>query len=346
MTILSVAYPLLPVSQDSSGGAEQILFLIERELVKAGLKSIVIGAKSSRVSGELLETPVFTGEITDQIRAEAQRAHLRRVEQACDQRHVDLIHFHGLDFYTYLPARRVPKLATLHLPLAWYPSSIFDLSDIQLNCVSQTQAAALIGEKLPFIANGIDTQQFQCGSGTRNHLLWLGRICPEKGVHIALHVAQRLDLPMIVAGAVHPFRDHESYFACRVRPLLDDKRKYVGPVGLEEKKKLLAEARCVLIPSLAPETSSLVAMEAISSGTPVIAFRSGALPEVIEHGQTGFIVDSEDGMADALVRIKEVSPSTCYEQAKLRFDVRRMASDYMKLYTYLITKRDASGELQ
>ncbi len=342
MTIVSVAYPLLPVSQDSSGGAEQILFLIERELVRSGHRSIVIAAKGSQISGELLESPVFKGEITDQAREDAQRAHLRCLEKALDQHSIDLIHFHGLDFYTYLPPTSVPNLATLHLPPSWYPSSIFDLPDVQLNCVSRAQAAAVPGKKVPFITNGIDTQQFQNYSGARNYLLWLGRICPEKAVHIALNVAHRLDLPMIVAGPVHPFRYHQDYFADCVQPLLDGKRQYAGPVGLEKKKKLLAEARCVLIPSLAPETSSLVAMEAISSGTPVIAFRSGALPEVVEHGQTGFIVDSEDAMADAIQRTNEISQETCRAQAKLRFHARRMANDYLNLYSRVIMKQDVT----
>jgi len=343
VVILSVAYPLLPVSQDASGGAEQILFLMERELVRSGHESIVIGAKGSQVSGKLLETPVFTGEITDLVRQDAQRAHLRALEQALDQYSIDLIHFHGLDFYSYLPARSAPTLATLHLPPSWYPPSIFDLPGIQLNCVSRTQAAAVPAKKLPYITNGIDTRQFQAYSGKRHHLLWLGRVCPEKGLHIALEVAHRLDLPMIAAGAVHPFRYHQDYFAHRVQHLLDGKRQYVGPACLEKKKQLLAEACCVLIPSLAPETSSLVAMEALSSGTPVIAFRSGALPEVVEHGLTGFIVDSEDEMAKAVKRTHEVSPETCRAEAKLRFDVRRMVEEYLDLYTRILHKQDATS---
>lgn len=319
------------------------MFLMDAGLVRHGHQSIVIAAMGSQISGELIETPVYRGEITDEVRESAQQAHLRCLERALDRYSVDLVHFHGLDFYSYLPERSTPRVATLHLPLDWYPSFIFDMRDIQLVCVSQAQAAGVSGKELPFIGNGIDTRQFQQETKTRDFLLWLGRICPEKGVHIALQVAHRLELPMIVAGPVHPFQYHRDYFAHYVESLLDADRQYVGSVKLAEKKKLLAEARCVLIPSLVPETSSLVAMESISSGTPVIAFRSGALPEIVEHGQTGFIVDSEEEMANAVMRVSEISRETCRERAKVRFDVERMLEKYTTLYTKAIKKHSSES---
>ncbi len=301
MNILSVAYPLFPVGPDSGGGAEQILFLVERELVRSGHRSIVIAAQGSQVSGELIETPAFNSEITDDVRAHAHRVHLDCIQEALRRYSIDLIHFHGMDFHAYLPDTKVPKLATLHLPAQWYPSRVFDLPGIELNCVSQAQAdSAPAGRRLPVIFNGIDLERYCAPQGTRKFLLWIGRICPEKGVHIALRIAHRLDLPMVVAGPVHPFRDHQKYFSEEVQPLLDNQRRYAGAVSLEQKIELLADARCLLLPSLVAETSSLVAMEAISSGTPVVAYRAGALPEVVEHAQTGFIVDSEDEMLDAV----------------------------------------------
>lgn len=336
MNILSVAYPLLPVGPDSGGGAEQILSLLDRGLVRRGHHSVVIAAKGSAVSGELIESAVVESEMTEEVRREAQRAHLRHIETALEQRAIDLIHFHGLDFDRYLPRNRVRKLATLHLPPAWYPEQVFTLPDIQLNCVSRSQASvAPTGKKLPVVLNGIDTAQYELRECTRDYLLWLGRICPEKGVHMALEVAHRLDLPMIVAGPVHALKYHQTYFSERVEPLLDDKRRYVGAVGLQEKVALLSGARCLLIPSTVAETSSLVAMEALSSGTPVVAFRSGALPEVIDHGISGFIVDSQNEMAAAVKRTGEISPEICRQIAVSRFDARRMVDDYLKLYDSL-----------
>jgi glycosyltransferase involved in cell wall biosynthesis len=336
MTILGVAYPLLPVGPDSGGGAEQILYLLERGLVRRGFRSVVIAAKGSQVSGELIETPAANGEITEEVREAVRRDHLRCIEEALNRYRIDLIHFHGLDFYKYLPGTEVRQLATLHLPPAWYPEAIFRFENIQLNCVSESQANAAPTKKgLPVILNGIDTERYRPASAGKKHLMWLGRICPEKGVHIGLEVARQLDIPMVVAGPVHPFHDHQMYFTQRVQPLLDAHRQYVGSVGLDQKKALFAEAKCVLIPSLVPETSSLVAMEAISCGTPVVAFRSGALPQVVEHGVTGFIVDSQQEMTEAVKRIGDISPQRCRQRAELRFDASRMVQDYINLYESL-----------
>jgi glycosyltransferase involved in cell wall biosynthesis len=98
----------------------------------------------------------------------------------------------------------------------------------------------------------------------------------------------------------------------------------------------LGQAKCLLIPSLVAETSSLVAMEAMSSGTPVIAFRSGALPEVVQHGVTGFIVDSPHEMAASTEKLDAISPETCREEARTRFDASKMVRDYIKLYDSLL----------
>ncbi|MDQ2950389.1 MAG: glycosyltransferase family 4 protein [Acidobacteriota bacterium] len=324
MTILSVAYPLFPVAPDSGGGAEQILYLLDREITRAGHRSLVIAAQGSCISGELIQS-------TD--------GHLCAIERALRQHPIDLIHFHGLDFHNYIPETAVPMLATLHLPIAWYPESIFTLPHVKLNCVSQSQAAAT---GLPVVLNGIDTQRFNSPAEKKEYLFWLGRICPEKGVDMALRVAHRLDVPMVIAGPVHDFESHQQYFESEVASLLDAKRRYIGPVHGKEKSKLLAEARCLLVPSLVAETSSLVAMEAVASGTPVVALDSGALPEVVEHGVTGFIVDSEDEMVEAVTRIGDIRPEICRAQAATRFDARRMASDYLNLYTQLTSQYPAA----
>ncbi len=343
LTILSVAYPLLEVGGDSGGGAERILQLLDAGLVQAGFDSVVVAAEGSRVAGELMATTGIQGEITDRVREEARQVHRRRIGEALARKPVDLIHFHGLDFHSYQQAaRRVPQLATLHLPIGSYPRHLFDSLDICLNCVSKEQARlSPAARALPVIQNGIDLESFRIETKKQDYLVWLGRICPEKGVHIALRVARRLGMPIVVAGPVHPFSSHQIYFNEQVEPLLDDKRRYLGPVKSSEKKALLAGARCLLAPSLVAETSSLVAMEAIGSGTPVIAFRSGALPEIVEEGRTGFLVDSEDEMAAAIGRTGEISPATCRSVAEQRFQARRMVAEYICLYGQIIRSHRA-----
>lgn len=297
----------------------------------------MIAADGSQLAGECIKAPSFHGEITEEQLQAAECEHLQLINSALSRYKIDLIHFHGLDFHTYLPAQQVLKLATLHLPPSWYPQSIFTAPDLHLNCVSSSQArTAPDGTKLSVVANGVDVPSYRPDAIRTEGLLWIGRVCPEKGVHIALEVAHRAGLPAIVAGPVHPFHDHQLYFSERVQPLLDERRQYVGPVGLKQKRQLLGQASCLLIPSLVAETSSLVAMEAISSGTPVVAFRSGALPEVVEDGLTGFIVESQEEMTQAVLRVSDISRQKCVEVARSRFDAARMVLDYLKLYESLL----------
>jgi glycosyltransferase involved in cell wall biosynthesis len=351
MTILSIAFPLLPVCESSAGGAERILYLLERQFVNLHYQSIVIAAAGSRVSGCLLAGPAANGEITDAVRREAHIIHRQLIEEALDHYSVDIVHFHGLDFHSYAPVEygKAKALATLHLPIDWYPDAIFAMPAIHFNCVSSTQAGSKPDRVLPVVQNGIEVSRYQHRARKKNgervleelqahqqrrrgYLLLISRICPEKGVDIALRLAHRHNLPLVIAGPVHPFRDHQRYFSEKVEPLLDSKRVYIGPVDLEQKVALLNDARCLLVPSLAAETSSLVAMEACSAGTPVVAFRSGALPEVVKDGETGFIVDGEDEMAEAVLRTESISSDVCRSYAAETFNAERMASDYLKLY--------------
>jgi glycosyltransferase involved in cell wall biosynthesis len=340
MNILSVAFPLMPVGDDAGGGAEQILTMLEKRVVAQGHRSFVIAAEGSKISGELIPSPSINGQITDAVRSEAISVHRELIQDTLRKRSIDLVHFHGLDFYAYLPstANGADMLATLHLPIDWYPPHIVDIPRLALNCVSQHQATSQSRPPLDFVINGVEVGHYNGNMRQREHLLFIGRICPEKGADIALRVAHSLDLPIAVAGPVHPYPTHQAYFAEKVQPHLDDKRRYVGPIGLREKIRLLAGAQALLIPSLVAETSSLVAMEAASAGTPVIAYRSGALPEVVVDGRTGFIVESEQQMAEAIRNTHLISAADCRTRARELFDADRMAAEYLQLYRRILAR--------
>lgn len=341
LTIVSVGYPLFPAAPDASGGAEQILVLLERGIVRAGHRSIVVAAKGSRVAGELVETPIVDGELNDAHREFGRAEHLRVLERVLAANDVDLIHFHGLDFHAYIPRTAAAMLGTLHLPLSWYPESIFQQTAVHLNCVSHTQGDAA---GITVIENGIDVGRYKPALKKSDYALWLGRVCPEKAAHLAIAAAKAADIPLLIAGPVHPFPSHQEYFAQQVAPQLDEKRRYIGPVEGAEKENLLAQARCLLVTSLVAETCSLVAIEALSSATPVVALRSGALPEVVRHGVTGFIADSADDMVAALGRLGEISPMKCRAEAITRFSSNRMTADYLSLYKRILGMSSAPQE--
>ncbi len=331
MRVLSVAFQEVPVGTPGSGGAEHILSILDSALVQGGDQSAVIAAPGSKVTGQLIESS----------------NHKETIDLTLRTREFDLIHFHGLDFAKYLPETSVPMLATLHLPVSFYPAGIVEhcLSrGICLNCVSRNQADSTAESRdLPVIPNGIPTDVY-APDEPEEYLLWLGRICPEKGTHAALEVARRLDMRLIIAGPVHPYPEHRRYFSHCVEPCLDNKRTWVGPVGLNEKHRLLSRASCLLVPSLVAETSSLVAMESLASGTPVVAFAHGALPEVVDDGETGFIVDCAEEMASAIAHVGRLSRAHCRERAIARFDSTRMVGSYRALYRRMMTRRFSTGK--
>jgi glycosyltransferase involved in cell wall biosynthesis len=250
---------------------------------------------------------------------------------------VDFVHMHGFDFHRYLPPPGPPVLATLHLPLAWYPSEALRPSRPRtwLHCVSHAQHATRPDgvRLLPPIENGVAVKPSV--QAREKFALVLGRICPEKGVHLAIDAAKRAGQPLIVAGSVFPFDAHLRYFEDEIAPRLDEQRRFIGSVGLEAKETLLSQASCVVIPSLAEETSSLVAREALASGTPVIAFPRRVLAELIEHGRTGFLVNSVEAMAEAILMADSIDSNACRKAADA-FPLSRMLDDYFALYRRLI----------
>ncbi len=346
MTILSVAYSLAPVGPDAVGGSEQVLTHLDRALAAAGHRNIVVACEGSEVAGELVSFPgpPSRGQIDGRCRVGRQRTMRRLIGEVLAREPVDLVHMHGLDFDKVLPAPGVPVLATMHLPYFFYPWAALwpQRPDTWTHGVSESQMQGWPPSHLmlPPIPNGVPVSELgrlrpkKCG-----YALMLARVCPEKGLNMGLDAARLAGTSMLLAGEVFPYASHQEYFQREVVPRLSRERRYLGPVGFVRKRRLLAAARCLLIPSQVPETSSLVAMEAAACGTPVVAFRAGALPEVVEDGRTGILVDSTEEMADAIGRIGAIDPEVCRETARRRFTVERMAAAYLDRYQSMVQRQ-------
>jgi glycosyltransferase involved in cell wall biosynthesis len=347
--ILYVAYPLLTVSDESAGGAEQVLWTLEREMARRGAMTTVAASAGSRVSGE----PFSTGDpCTQPDDYERRRAeHEDRVVDSVRRREregkaFDLVHDQSGSFWKRAAEIDTPVLATLHLPRSFYPAGSFENvpDNVSFNCVSdsQTHSFADLETLIGVAPNGIaldcfggdDGADVQREIGDRRGLLWLGRICEEKAPHIALEIAACAGMPITVAGQVYPFSYHQQYFEKEVVPRLREipNAEFVSAPTVALKRRLLREAKAVLITSLADETSSLVAMEAAASGTPVVAFRRGALPEVIRDGVSGFLVEDVAQAVLALENISSISPKICVQYAQESFSAAKMAERYSALY--------------
>lgn len=337
LTVVSVAYPFAPVTPDPAGGAEQVLAQLDRALVHGGHQSIVVAQAGSIAAGELVEIPAPPGEIDGQAWT---AAHLR-MREVIDAlaAEADIVHLHGFDFDANMPPPGPACLVTLHMPLDWYAPAVLrsDRPRTWFQPVSVDQAGraphgVVLLDPIP---NGVHVQRYRPSPAKRDYALVLGRVAPEKGFHDAIDAARLAGAPLRAAGAVFPYPEHRRYFDEEIVPRLDGERCWVGAVAGAAKVRLIAEARCMLIPSTAPETSSLVAMEALACGTPVIAYRSGALPEVVEDGVTGLIVGDVAGMAEAIGRIGSIDPAACRRAACARFAVARTTAAYLDLYRKL-----------
>jgi glycosyltransferase involved in cell wall biosynthesis len=349
--ILYVAYSLLQVSEESAGGAEQILWTLEREMARGGALTGVGASAGSRVSGDLFSTgePCTQPDDYERRRIEHEDRMVEFVgRQIREGKAFDLIHDMSGSFWKRAAEIDAPVLATLHLPRSFYPAGSFDdiPANVSFNCVSDSQARSFtdLDALAGVVPNGIALDSF-CQANTdeiNNHgrvgLLWLGRICQEKAPHLALEIAGRARVPITIAGQVYPFSYHQQYFEREVVPRLRTipNARFISAPSAELKGSLLREAQALLITSLAEETSSLVAMEAAASGTPVIAFRRGALPELVKEGATGFLVEDAHQAVLALQKISGISRKACLQHAQKYFSAVKMAERYSELYERLV----------
>lgn len=321
------------------------MFLLEQEIHRRGHCTTVAACSGSKISGELIDTGevAFTIEQLEERDVQQNSRTLQTIRRRVDtEKKFDLVHDHGGRFWTNSAKFDTPLLLTLHLPRDFYPQGIFDdvPPNVYFNCVSQSQLNSFsdLPRIMGHVPNGIDIDRFPFCETKESYLVWLGRVCEEKGLHIATEVAERASLPLVIMGPSYLFPSHQEYFDEQVQPFLDRNPNftYVGSPTVAEKASILSKARALLAPSLVEETSSLVSMEAMACGTPVIAFRRGALPEVVIDGVTGLIVDEIDEMVAAVGQIDAISPRACRQHVKKHHQRSRMGHEYERIYEAIV----------
>ena len=267
LTVLSVSYSLGRVSERTAGGAEHILLTLDRHLTSCGQRSLVIAPGGSRSRGLLLPTPPISHRIDVFEQRRARANHAIAIERALARFPVDVIHLHGVDFLGYIPDTTVPVVVTLHLPLSWYPSAALNLKppSVYLVCVSRSQRSAVSNTSTHarVISNGVVVERQRLPRHKGDYVVSVGRICPEKGFHVAMDAASAAGMPLYLAGEVAGYPEHRAYFEGEILPRLGSLHRFLGPVSGESKRQLLAGARALLVPSRVPETSSLISMEAM-----------------------------------------------------------------------------------
>jgi glycosyltransferase involved in cell wall biosynthesis len=264
---------------------------------------------------------------------------LERVRQKCDDEEFDFLHFH-LDYYPFSLFSRQPTpfLTTLHgrLDLPEHQPVFTTFSSVPVISISNAQRRPVPQANwLRTIHHGLPEKLLTPRPITPNYLAVLGRIAPEKGVDRAIKIAIRCGIPLKIAAKVD--RADQDYYDEIIRPLMDHPLiEYIGEISDHEKSDFLSGAIGLLVPIDWPEPFGIVMIEALACGTPVIAYNRGSVPEIIEEGLTGFIVEDETSAVAAVGRLSQLSREAVRKRFEARFTARRMALDYLASYRSLM----------
>lgn len=328
------------------GGTERIVSYLTEELVAQGHEVALFASGDSQTQARLIaQCPValWQTESPDPI-----VNHFKMLDDVYRRRHeFDVVHFH-LDFLHFGSPPRHPFLhaTTLHgrLDVPCLVPLHGQFSDMPLVSISMQQRTPLPAANwVANVSHGLPAELHRLGDGG-NYLAFVGRLSAEKRVDRAIEIAERAGLPLKIAAKIDP--TEQDHFETVIRPLLAKPHvEYLGEVGESDKGELLRNARALLFPIDWPEPFGLVMIEAMASGTPVVAYRSGSVPEVIDDGLTGFVVGSIDEAVRAVERTAHLSRAAIRQRFEARFTAKRMATDYLKLFTCLgtIDARTGSG---
>ncbi|MGH9869957.1 MAG: glycosyltransferase family 4 protein [Candidatus Polarisedimenticolia bacterium] len=335
MRIAQVAPLFESVPPACYGGTERVVSYLTEELVRQGHEVTLFASGDSRTSARLVpacEKSLRLNGCQDQL------AHHMRMLKLVNTRldRFDVVHHH-IDYLHFAASsvHRRPQLTTLHgrLDIPDLQPLYRAYQDMPVVSISDAQRAPLpvahwLGTVYHGLPESLYTPRFEPGS----YLAFLGRISPEKRVDRAVELALEMGIPLRIAAKID--ESNLEYFETRVKPLLrrHDLVEYVGEIGEDRKADFLGHALALLFPIDWPEPFGLVMIEALACGTPVIAFRRGSVPEILEDGVTGFIVDGMDEALEAVGRARSLDRRRCREVFERRFSVQRMAADYLTLY--------------
>jgi glycosyltransferase involved in cell wall biosynthesis len=321
------------------GGTERVVYWLTEELVEMG-HEVTLFASGDSVTSASLEPCSPKALRLDRHSPDPMlvyAAMLARVAEKADE--FDVLHVH-ID-WVHIPLLRrlgVPFLTTLHGRLD-HPA----LGSLCRDCFGGAPFVSISNaQRIPLpdahwagtVYHGLPQNLLVPNFNPNGYLAFLGRITPEKGPETAIHLARSAGMPLKIAAKIA--RAERSYFTQRVKPLIDGSQvEFVGEIDEAHKAEFLGNAAALLFPICWPEPFGLVMIEAMACGTPVIAFNRGSVPEVIEDGLTGFIVEDINGAIGAVDRLGHLSRQKIRRRFEERFTARRMAQDYLSVYRRL-----------
>jgi len=340
MRIGLLAPPWLPVPPPAYGGTEAVVDRLARGMQAAGHEVVLFttGDATCPVDRRWVFEEAQGARMGEAVAELRHLVHAYEALASCD-----VVHDHTVVGPTY--AERLPALPVVTTNHGPFDRELLDVyravaHRVPIIAISHAQAATARGLPLAgVIHHGIDVDRFPLGSGDGGYLLFLGRMTPDKGAEQAIDVARRAGIPLVLAAKMREPAERR-YFDERVRPLLGPGVEWVGEVGGDEKTDLLAGAVALLNPIQWDEPFGLVMIESMACGTPVLATRRGAAPEIVDHGVTGVLGD-EDALVAAAGRLGDLDRTACRAAVADRFSTGRMVDEHLDLFARILAAREA-----
>ncbi len=336
MRVLQIAPIRERVPPPAYGGTETVVSLLTDGLVQVGCEVTLCASGDSLTLADLRSVYPRSLRAADEVRVDTAFDWVHASDAVALADDFDIVHNHAGESVMALASfTRSPMLTTTHNPITADKKIVWDRYSGYYNTVSEAQFQSMPSLDTPqyagYVHNAIDVSSFPYCEEKEDYLLFLSRIHPDKGTHLAIEVARRTSRRLIIAGKWDD--DAKQYFREAVEPSIDgDNIVFVGEADQRAKRKLLAKASCVLMPIRWEEPFGLVMVEAMACGTPVIAFARGAAPEVVVQGETGFLVDDVEEMVSAIQDVGMIRPARCREHAETEFDTPVMVEGYLRLY--------------
>jgi glycosyltransferase involved in cell wall biosynthesis len=341
MRIAQIAPLTESVPPRTYGGTERVVSYLTEELMAMG-HDVTLFASGDSVTTAKLEAAWPVALRFDTTLRDAMAPQMLLMEKIYQQAHeFDVLHCH-LDYWPFslLSRQPTPYVTTLHgrldLPELAPIYDCFD--DAPLVSISDAQRRPLPrGNFIGTVHHGLPPNLLTPQPVPREYLGFLGRICPEKSPDRAIRIARAAGMKLKIAAKVD--RVDRNYFETTIRPMIDgDQIEMIGEIGDAEKPAFLSGAKAMLLPIDWPEPFGLVMIEAMACGTPTIAFPAGSVPEVIDHGVTGYIVQDEAAAVAVVSHLDRLSSGAIRDRFETRFTARRMAEDYVALYRRMAVK--------
>jgi glycosyltransferase involved in cell wall biosynthesis len=347
--IAMLAPPWISVPATGYGGVESVVSTLTEALVRRGHDVTLFCAPGS-VSQATVVTLLAQSHADEIQRSLYEVDHVAqafdRIDLAAAVNRFDVIHDHcGFTGLALANRMETPLVHTLHGPFtvdtaAFYAKHGHKGTLVGISMAQLASAPSELNAVGP-IPNPIDLRSWPQQERKGDYLLWIGRISAEKGPHRAIAAARAVDVPLVLAGVIQP--GQQAFFDREIAPHIDgDRVRFIGEVGGSAKQSLFAHARGLLMPIRWDEPFGMVIVEALACGTPVIAFPEGATSELIIDGKTGFLVDDERAMADAIGHLPRIMPRDCRAWVRQHCDGDVVAAAYERTYRSIALPRPAT----